>query len=346
MRRAAAILVLVGLAGTGAIVYAFSNAHAAPESAPAAAPSVPSVERIAGIGYVEPAGEIRRLVFPVDGVIGKCLVEVGQTVRAGQPLMELRNFKEKQSVDLARSEWDLAIADRQKVLAGIDVHEIEAARQQLALSQERLHFAQVDFDRITSLRKSKSTSASDADEAETKIKQARVQSQLDEAKLDHLEHYVRPEDKTVAEARVAVAKAKLTLAERQFEDTNLRAPTDGTVLEILKREGDGTRVLDGQPAIVFGDISRLRVRAEVDERHVHSLKEGATATIYGRPLGNRQFTGKVIRLNRIMGPKTVFSRAADERMDLDVVQLLIDLPQDFHFPVGLRVDVLVEADSR
>ena len=41
----------------------------------------------------------------------------------------------------------------------------------------------------------------------------------------------------------------------------------------------------------------------------------------------------------MMGPKTVFARVADERRDLDVVQVLIEMGPDFQFPVGLRVDV-------
>jgi HlyD family secretion protein len=144
------------------------------------------------------------------------------------------------------------------------------------------------------------------------------------------------------DARIAAAREKIEVARRALDDSFLRAPSDGTVLEILKREGDGTRVLDGQPAIIFADVSRLRIRAEIDERHVHLLSRSMPAVVTRRALGFREFHGKVVRVNQIMRPKTVFARVADERRDLDVVQVLIDMGPDFQFPVGLRVDVYLE----
>ena len=46
-----------------------------------------------------------------------------------------------------------------------------------------------------------------------------------------------------------------------------------------------------------------------------------------------------------MGNKTVFSHEAAERKDLDVLQVLIDLPPDFRAPLGLQVDVDIQIAS-
>jgi HlyD family secretion protein len=42
-----------------------------------------------------------------------------------------------------------------------------------------------------------------------------------------------------------------------------------------------------------------------------------------------------------MGKKTVFSRVATERKDLEVIQVLVDLDEPLAAPVGLQVDVQV-----
>lgn len=42
-----------------------------------------------------------------------------------------------------------------------------------------------------------------------------------------------------------------------------------------------------------------------------------------------------------MGRKTVFAQTATERKDLDVVQVLIALPEGVAWPIGLEVDVRV-----
>jgi HlyD family secretion protein len=302
--------------------------------------------RIAGIGFIEPESEIRRLVFSIDGVIEQCLIQVGDRVRCGQTLMVLRNHKEKAAVALARREREMAQADRKKVLAGAERNELEAARRQCELATEKQRHAKLERERYAVLRRSSAASEQEYDQWESTLKQADLQIRADEARLHHLEQIVRPEDVALADARVACAEEKINVAQRALDDTCLRAPSDGTVLEILKREGDGTRVLDGQPSIIFADVSRLRVRAEIDERHVHLLSTSMPAVVTGRAVGFREFHGKVVRVNRIMGPKTVFARVADERRDLDVVQVLLEIGPEFNFPVGLRVDVYLEQAAR
>jgi hypothetical protein len=43
-----------------------------------------------------------------------------------------------------------------------------------------------------------------------------------------------------------------------------------------------------------------------------------------------------------MGKKTVFSRSATERKDLDVVQVMIVMSEAFTATIGLEVDVKIE----
>jgi HlyD family secretion protein len=298
-----------------------------------------AVGRIAGTGFIEPESEIRRLVFSIDGVIEQCSIHVGDRVLCGQTLMALRNHKEKAAAQLARRECEMARADRKKVLAGVERNELEAARRQCEMSTEKERHAKLERERYALLRRSSAASEQEYDLWESTLKQANLQLRADEARLHHLEQMVRPEDVALADARVACAEEKINVAQRALDETCLRAPSDGTVLEILKREGDGTRVLDGQPSIIFADVSRLRVRAEIDERHVHLLATSMRAVVTGRAVGFREFHGKVVRVNQVMGPKTVFARVADERRDLDVVQVLIEMGPEFNFPVGLRVDV-------
>jgi hypothetical protein len=80
----------------------------------------------------------------------------------------------------------------------------------------------------------------------------------------------------------------------------------------------------------------------VDERFVAGLRAGQRATVFGRGLGDREYRGGIILVKSIMGKKTVFSRSATERKDLDVVQVLIELPLGFAAPIGLEVDVKIQ----
>ena len=68
------------------------------------------------------------------------------------------------------------------------------------------------------------------------------------------------------------------------------------------------------------------------------------AHVFGRALGEGRFVGRVAVVKRMMGNKTCVSRSASERKDLDVLQLLIDMPPDFRPPLGLQVDVAIDLD--
>ena len=81
--------------------------------------------------------------------------------------------------------------------------------------------------------------------------------------------------------------------------------------------------------------------AEIDERFVKELSLGQTAEAYGRNLLSRTYPGRVIEVEKVMGGKTVFTRASSERKDLHVLQVVIEMEPGFSAPVGLQVDVRI-----
>jgi HlyD family secretion protein len=68
---------------------------------------------------------------------------------------------------------------------------------------------------------------------------------------------------------------------------------------------------------------------------------GQQVVVRGRGLGERAVPGTVVLAKPVMGKKTVFSRAASERKDLEVIQVLVDLDEPLVAPVGIQVDVQV-----
>jgi multidrug resistance efflux pump len=303
--------------------------------------SAPKQVVVEGIGYAEPQSEIRYLSFKVDGIIAKCLVEEGQWVKQGEVVLTLRNQEQSASVLLAEKELALARAEYEKVLSGVNKFQIIAAERKADLSREQLRHARKEFERLQPLYIRAAIAATERDRAETDMQQKAQQLPYDEAMLAYMKNYVTNEDRRVAEAKVRVAEARLEQAQQQYKHTLLTAPIAGTALRILKREGDTVRLLDPDPVVLFADLSRLRVRAEIDERYISELQEGQTVFVSARGLGQRSFTGTIVAINNVMGKKRVFSRAATERKDLDVVEVLVDMEEGFRAPVGLQVEVRV-----
>jgi multidrug resistance efflux pump len=297
------------------------------------------------MGYVEPASEVRRLVFQANGVIGECPIRVGDTLKKDALIMALKNQEHQAALAIAERELALAVADRDKVLSGVNPFQITAAERRLDLCQEQVRYCQREQERSRVLLAGRAASDADHDKVRTELAQKEAARKHAEAELFSLRHFVTDQDRQLAEAKVRLADARVGFLREQLAATQLRAPFDGTVLEILKREGEGARVTDSEPVALFAELSHLRVRAEIEERYVHSLKAGQSVIVWGRGLGAESYPGRIVLAKGIMGKKTVFARAATERKDLEVIQVLVDLDEPFTAPVGLQVDIKVHVDQ-
>jgi HlyD family secretion protein len=184
-------------------------------------------------------------------------------------------------------------------------------------------------------------SKEDHDLRTTRRTQAEMELREQDAELLHLRQFVTPEKKARVAARVEQAAANLRLAEQRLEETRLAAPCDGTVLKVVKKEGEGVSLFVPETVLLFGDLSRLRVRAEFDERFVKGLHVGQVAEVYGRNLLGTSYPGRLVEMERVMGDKTVFTRASSERKDLHVLQVIVEMNSGFAAPIGLQVDVRV-----
>ena len=300
---------------------------------------------IQGIGYVEPSSEIRRLAFKHPGILGEYKVQIGQQVKAGETLAVQHNSEEQIAVTVAESQLQVAQANLEKTLAGINPYEIEAKKNAQRFAALDADYAARKMDRIERLQNNKFASDDERDLAETtsKLKNADNQRLISETR--YLTHFVREVDQLAAKAQVAVADAKLQEAKQLLAETILTSPIDGTVLENILRVGESTYAAGSpEPVLLIGNLAKLRVRAEIDENYALVLREGQKAIIFGRGLGEKEIPAHVTFVKKMMGKKTVFAKTATERKDIDIIQAFIEPDGAFTAPVGLEVNVKIAVD--
>jgi hypothetical protein len=98
--------------------------------------------------------------------------------------------------------------------------------------------------------------------------------------------------------------------------------------------------------VIIGDISRLRVIAEIDESDIGRIENGQRAHVTADAFPGRKFGGTVTRMAYRMGKKEVHTDDPAQKIDAKVQEATIDLDSDVKLPVGLRVDVFVELGSK
>lgn len=104
--------------------------------------------------------------------------------------------------------------------------------------------------------------------------------------------------------------------------------------------GELLATFNPQPIAILSDTSKLRVRAEVDERDIALAHKDGCVAVSAEAYPGKQFTGQVALVTPMMGRKKVRTADPAERADRDVLEVIIDLnPTDVPLPLGLRVTV-------
>jgi HlyD family secretion protein len=93
------------------------------------------------------------------------------------------------------------------------------------------------------------------------------------------------------------------------------------------------------PLVTLGDVSVLRVRAEVDEHDVSKIKLGQKAVVRNNGYPGQDFNGKVTELAPSLAAPRMGSRGARRATDVEVLEVLIDIEGSVPLLPGMRAEV-------
>ncbi|MCX7016906.1 MAG: efflux RND transporter periplasmic adaptor subunit [Candidatus Sumerlaeota bacterium] len=295
------LLILGGAAG--AYQY-YQNAHAAipvkvvrAEREEAHAGGAQPV--LTASGYVIPRRNIE-VSSKIIGRVKEVLVDRGQQVRQGQPLVRLQDDEYQAQVQAAEAQYANAQAVLAQLRAGSRPEEIAAAHAAVASAEATFANSQRDLERFNGLYTRGVVSKQEFDQAQTAydVAQANLKSAKENATL--VEKGPRQEQIDAAEAQARAAKANLEYAKTQLSFTVIDAPTTGTILEKVAEVGElvtnvnfgGTRGAKAS-IVTMADLSDLLVEIDLNEGDLGKARVGQPCEIKLDSLPNRVFQGRV-----------------------------------------------------
>jgi len=150
---------------------------------------------------------------------------------------------------------------------------------------------------------------------------------------------------TQTEGQLNVARAELWTAEAALEKLTIRAPIAGTVLQVNAKPGEIAGSSPARPLVLLGEISSLRVRAELDERDFGEIKVGQAVSVRPAAFRGREFPGTVSFIAPLVEPSQNGPRGQRNQTDVDVVEVLVDMAEPGPLAVGMKVDVYFRYDT-
>ncbi|HLZ42547.1 MAG TPA: efflux RND transporter periplasmic adaptor subunit [Candidatus Sulfotelmatobacter sp.] len=238
-------------------------------------------------GKVEPIQNFEAHA-PIATTVKRLLVKEGDHVRKGQLLLQLDDSDIRSQAARAEAQVKAAQANQAALKTGGTQEEVLTTNAQLIKARTDRDLAQRNLDALKHLQQEGAASPGEVSQAEDKLKSAQADVNLLEQKQK--DRYSRPEVART-EAQAAEAEAAYEDAEDALRKSNVRAPFDGIVYALPVKSG--AFVQNGELLLQEADLSKILVRAFVDEPDVGRLQAGQKVEVTWDAIPGRIWTGTV-----------------------------------------------------
>ncbi|HXY10578.1 MAG TPA: efflux RND transporter periplasmic adaptor subunit [Terriglobales bacterium] len=245
-------------------------------------------------GKVEPLAYFEAHA-PMATTVKRLLVREGDRVRRGQPLVEMDDAAARSVAAKALAQIRASQAAMNAVQSGGTQEEVFTVESELRKARTTRDTAQRNLDVLEHLEKDGAASAGEVKAAEDQLQRANADLSLLEQKQK--DRYSRPEV-TKVEAQLSEAQAAYDAAQTTLDQLNIRAPFDGMVysLPVLA----GAYVNSGDLILEEADLSKVRVRAFVDEPDVGRLVPGDAIEVTWDAMPGRIWSSTVTALPTVI----------------------------------------------
>lgn len=218
-----------------------------------------------------------QLAFRQPGRVEQVLFDEGDFVAAGTRVATLDAQPYQEAFAAAEASVQVAQAELSKMHSGLRPQEVAQAREALKQAQAAAHRAERDYLRLSKLLSSKASSQQDVDSARATRDQAVAGVKAATAALSQAEEGFRKEDIAAAEARLAAAMAARDQAATALADTELFAPSNGTVIARIREPGS---MVTSQNAIYNLSLDYpVYVRAYINETVLGRIAPGTPVRV-------------------------------------------------------------------
>ncbi|MEO1720469.1 MAG: efflux RND transporter periplasmic adaptor subunit, partial [Pseudomonadota bacterium] len=251
-------------------------------------------------GRVEPRGGMIDVTPETPGVVVEKYVDVGDRVQAGDLLYRLRDDELSARWNAARTEIDVRKRERAEDPSAEEApKKAEAAKPRVdaetAVGDAQLAFYQARraFDEAYAKLSGGTGKTEDVEAARSRMVAAEKELADKRAALAVEQSKDGVPLPTRLEGGFVNALDDLRVLETRLERTRIRAPSNGTVLDLDAEVGETVAASPLRPIAKIGDLDQLTIRSEIEERDLTAVSVGQDVVVRSGAFPGRDFTGKV-----------------------------------------------------
>jgi len=278
------------------------------------------IETVVASGHVETPYRVE-IGSQITGTVQEVLVQEGEKVSKGQPLISLESRELNAAVVQAQG----AVAQAEARIRQLAELTLPSANEALAQAQATLLNAQQTYDRTAQLEHNGYATRAALDDAQKTLDVARAA--MRSAQFQVYTASPGGSDYVMAQTQANQARANLDTAESRLGYATITAPRDGVL--ITRSVERGTVVQPGKALLVLAPAGDAQLVLQIDERNLGKIALGQKAIASADAYPDRRFPAVITYVN----PGVDISRASVE------VKLTVADPPDY-----LRQDMTVSVD--
>ena len=288
-------------------------------------------------GRVEACSGQIKLAAVVAGVVDKVLVKANDRVFAGEPLIRLADGEYAARLAAAEAQVGLRKRARDEKSATGRAGALRRARDARADAEDKVYAVRAIVDRTAAEWRAKGGSGDGLAKARSALAGAKAELAQREEELRAVEDDAPLP--TVLEGQLSIARSEYAVARSAFDNMTVRAPVDGTVLQVNVHAGEAVSPGSPLPLLQLADLSALCVRAEVDERDLAFVKVKQIVAVRAAAFPDNELAGKVVSIAPLVGPGRMEASGPRNQSDVNVVEVMIELTKTGEVLTGMKVDV-------
>jgi HlyD family secretion protein len=284
----------------------------------------------------------RRLAFELSGRIVSIQAREGDHVTAGTLVATLDGALDAQSRAAQELQAKAAEVEARLVSKGARPEEVASQRARIRAAKAAEDLLKKKLDRERGLNQRGVTPDAVVDDLEGQLARSTAEREALESSLADLQRGARPEEREVAKVKAEAARAAVKLDDLKIGRSELRAPVDCVVLDVLAEPGEV--VGPGAPVFTVADPGRVYAEVFVPQGKLAGIDVGDRASVKADGLG-RLLGGHVEHIGRTaeFTPRYLFSDR--ERPNLVMrVKVRIDDPNAL-LHAGVPVFVTIDRNT-
>jgi HlyD family secretion protein len=290
-----------------------------------------------GNGKVEPV-EPHVIQAQLSTRISAVYVREGQTVKAGDPMLELDATDVKSELARMRDQLIGAQEEQKTALQGGSPDDLAQIQSDLAKTIGQITQLTRDGEALSRLIQTQAATSQEQDQNRIALEKAEAEKHLLEEKKNTLSARSKIQAQRAA-LRADEARESIQSMEQKINSARVTAPVGGAIYSLPARSG--TFVHMGDTLAEMADLRRARVRAFIDEPELGSLKQGQIVEISWDALPARVWKGVIEQL-----PTTISTRGSRNvgevlcSVNNDAAELLPNTNVNVKIRVAARENVL------